>query len=143
LPLLFWSCGSPFSASLLTCSVVKRPLLFWSCGSPFSASLLTRNVVKRPLLFWSCGSPFSASLLTRSVVKRPLLFWSCGSPFSALYNGAGNILNLYPQNPPFFNDRLFIQPIFRKLYHKLKSTHVIGVEIWVAIIDLLSEALIL
>jgi hypothetical protein len=31
----------PFSASLITFNVVKRPLLFWSWGSPFSASFVT------------------------------------------------------------------------------------------------------
>ena len=41
-------------------TLVLIPPLFWSCGSPFSASLLTRSVVKRPLLFWGWGPPFSA-----------------------------------------------------------------------------------
>jgi len=38
------------------------PLLLWSWGSPFSAALLTRSVVKRPLFYSELGLSFLSAL---------------------------------------------------------------------------------
>ena len=74
MPLLFWSWGSPFSASLLTCSVVKRPLFFRSCGSPYVASLPTARyghviLIRKRML--------SAHTYEPSIIRSPLMFSWC------------------------------------------------------------------
>ena len=87
------------------CKLVQAPLLLWSWGSPFSASLLTRSVVKRPLLHFPVGVPdFQPHCLRAAWLSGPLLLWSRGSPCRPLrvISGMGDLVE---------TTLTFIQPI--------------------------------